>query len=647
MASSGSRLAWLRRGFVLAIAAASVTGCVSMPDSGPTGQFSASPQATAAHDNFAPVPSPPQRGWTPTEVVQGFLLAAASYPDYSPIARQYLLGPANRSWSPGLNSTVFSAFTVHNWTVTKQSHHDAQQATVDVSGVVQAKFGGSGQFVLPQTQGSPTPDGYMFKLAKVDGQWRIANPPGYRLLTVPEFAQFYKPQDLYFASPVNDVLVPYSVFVPLGVPETSLVANLVKALVPGQTNQKIWLQSAVSTIPVGTTFRGVTIDGSTAVVSLGGALAHASQALIQQVSAQLVWTLTGPPSSPSANIQSVELVINGKPWTPPKMVCGVPQSRSYVQNQDTYSCYDPYPSGLASFSFTSNGQVWSRCGSERQALQGFVGSVVPVFGPSAVKEQQCTGSGFVVASSRDVPSPAQIASSAGPPSVVAVSPNGQYVACFSPGKNVLSIGPSASGASLAPVHGSWTGVRALSWDRNDNLWVAQKGSIWMVTAGGRASQIASYTETVADLSVAPDGVRMAIILQDGTQSEVELAAIVHGAQPTNDQQRGSPPITPSIGSAVQLGPNLVYPDALTWYDADNLIVLDGTDSAKTLSEVSVDGQDSSTPQPAPAGTISVAADSSMNALVVGLEKQKLSVSTGLEGPWQPLGVSGQNPSYPG
>jgi hypothetical protein len=632
---------------VLAIAAASLAGCVSMPDSGPTGQFSASPQATAAHDNFAPVPSAPQPGWTPTEVVQGFLLASASYPDYSPIARQYLLGPANKTWSPTWSSKVFSSFTVHPWTVTKQPDHSIEDSTVEVSGVVQAKFGGSGQFVLPQTQGTPTADGYQFKLSKVNGQWRIANPPSYRLLTVPEFAQFYKPQDLYFASPVNDVLVPYSVFVPLGVPETSLVGNLVKALIPGLTTQKIWLQSAVATIPAGTTFRGVTIDGSTAVVSLGGALAHASQALIEQVSAQLVWTLTGPPPSPSSTIQSVELVINGKPWTPPQKICGTPQSRSYVQNQDMYSCYDPYPAGLASFSFTSHGQVWSRCGSEREALQGFVGSVVPVFGPSAVKDQQCHGSGFVLATSKTVPSSAQIAAPAGVPSLVAVSPNGQYVACFSAGKNILSIGSSSSGSSLAPVQGNWTGVKALSWDRNDNLWVAQGGSIWMVTAGGKAAQIASYNETVADLSVAPDGVRMALILQDGAQSEVELAAIVHGGQSASDQQRGAPSITPSIGSAVQLGPNLVFPDALTWYDADNLIVLDGTGSAKTLYEVSVDGQDSSTPQPAPAGAISVAADSSMNALVVGLEQQRLSVSTGLEGPWQPLGVSGQNPAYPG
>ncbi len=110
-------------------------------------------------------------------------------------------------------------------------------------------------------------------------------------------------------------------------------------------------------------------------------------------------------------------------------------------------------------------------------------------------------------------------------------------------------------------------------------------------------------------------------------------------------QRGSPSLTASISKPVQLGPDLLQPDALTWYDADDLIVLAGT-SAKKLCEVPVDGQNSSSPQDAPPGATSITADGSMNALVAGLTGG-LSVSTGLEGPWQFLGVRGQNPAYPG
>ncbi len=97
---------------------------------------------------------------------------------------------------------------------------------------------------------------------------------------------------------------------------------------------------------------------------------------------------------------------------------------------------------------------------------------------------------------------------------------------------------------------------------------------------------------------------------------------------------------------MQVGPGLVQPRSLTWYDADDLIVLAGT-SAPTLLEVPVDGQESSSSWPAPSGAASITADGAMNALVAGISGGTLFVSTGLEGPWQPLGVPGQNPAYPG
>ena len=40
-----------------------------------------------------------------------------------------------------------------------------------------------------------------FDLVKVDGQWRITNPPPYRMLNQDEFPLYYKAQDLYFFDP--------------------------------------------------------------------------------------------------------------------------------------------------------------------------------------------------------------------------------------------------------------------------------------------------------------------------------------------------------------------------------------------------------------------------------------------------------------
>ena len=47
------------------------------------------------------------------------------------------------------------------------------------------------------------------------------------MLTQPDFAKVYRPQDLYFFDPTGQVLVPDAVFVPAGTSPTSLVTNLV------------------------------------------------------------------------------------------------------------------------------------------------------------------------------------------------------------------------------------------------------------------------------------------------------------------------------------------------------------------------------------------------------------------------------------
>jgi hypothetical protein len=575
-------------------------------------------------------------------------VASASYPVYSVIARQYLLSSASRGWNPNWSVTVFSQFNPFAETVTQGTHHGPQSAKVDVSGNVQAAFNGTGQFVSA-AQGNPQ-NLYHFNLMKVDGQWRIANPPKPRLLTTSEFAQFYKPQDLYFVDPTNQVLVPDSVFVPQGTSPTDLVFNLVSALLQGP--KTTWLQNAAETFPSGTNLVSVALEGTNAVVNLGGALVGASPAVLEQVSAQLVWTLAGPRASPLSDIQSVELEINGRGWIPPGTICGITQSRSSVQNQATYPCYNPYPVAVASFSFASRGQAWSRCGSESNARKGYIGSVFSVFRPAgAAGSQSCDRNEFVHAWSAAVPPPVRLPAWVGTPSIVATSPSGQYVACFSPDKAAVFTGSSSSGATLTKLPGGiGPGVTALSWDRNNNLWIADNGAIWMAPATGKAVMVqvsGQITGDVTGLSVAPDGVRIALIVQARSQSVVDLAAITYGEQAGANGHVGSFLSQVSVGAPVRLGPNLTHPEALTWYDADDLIVLDRAYAGKTLSEVPVDGQESSAPQPAPEGAVSITADSAMNALVAGLDHGRLSISTGLEGPWQPLGVPGLNPAYPG
>jgi Sporulation and spore germination len=642
-------LARARRAFVVTAVAASVAGCVGMPNSGSPGTFSATPQNTTPDSDFiGAIPAGPEASWSPSQVVEGFLNASASYPVYSAIAREYLVGSASKAWDPGWSVRVVDQVDVPGQAGLSQ---DRRQATVDVTGTVRASFNGTGQYVGAQQSRGAGQGGYwQAKLVKVGHHWLITNPPEFRMLTEPTFAKVYKPQDLYFFDSTGEVLVPDAVFVPAGTSPASLVSNLVNALL--KNPQTGWLQSEINPMsPAVTEFPGgtgidVAVDGTTATVNLtGAAVAGTTATTREQISAQLVWTLTAQQAAPP-NIEAVQLEINGKPWIPANPPCpGGAQSQSPAQKLAMYSCKNPYPpANSQAFYYVANGQAWSRCASEAQVTTGSIGTVLPVFSRTsrATLSQSCRSS--VLASSPAVP-PSQ-PRGVPPLSMIAVSPDSKYAAGVSPNGNIVDIwvagGTKPAGALNMP------GVTAIGWDRRDYLWVTQGDSTSVIAQAGDNKSVEipnSFPGKLAGLSIAPDGVRVAAIVQTDAGPELQLAAIDSGAPPSASGQLASPLAHTSIGPAVQLGPNVTNPIALTWYDADDLLVLDGTGNGTTLWEVPVDGQPATKLAGVLSGAISITANSSQNALVVGLTGGRMEVSASLEGPWQPLGSGGQHPAF--
>jgi len=440
------------------------------------------------------------------------------------------------------------------------------------------------------------------------------------------------------------------VFVPTGTSPASLATNLVTALLANP--QPVWLQGnptppAVTAFPDHSTAKDidVTVDGTTATVNLTGAAASADPADRQQMAAQLVWTLTGQPGSPP-NIQAVQLEFKGKPWTPGTPPCPGTSGESPTLKQAMYECKNPYPlTASPTFYYVANGQAWSRCASEAQVTTGAVGSVLPVFSRTGV-----------VTLNRGCPYSVQATSQASPPgqprttpplSMVATSPDGKYLAGVGLGGNTVTIW--ASGAAKPNSSLPMPGVTAISWDRRDYLWVAQGDTTTMVLQGGSNSsnhnQISNGFPSgkILGLSIAPDGVRIAAIVRADSGPEVELAAIDSGKPGSGSS--ANPLQRTSIGLTVQLGPNIPNPIALTWYDADDLLVLDGTANGTMLWEVPVDGQPATKLPGVLPGAISITANSARNALVVGMTQNRMEVSAGLEGPWQPLGSGGQSPAF--
>jgi lipoprotein LpqB-like beta-propeller protein/sporulation and spore germination protein len=677
MASRRSRLgpsrlasSWLARcrlALVLAAAAASVAGCVGMPNSGSPGTVGATPQDTTQDSDFiGAIPAGPQKGWSPTDIVRGFLNASISYPVYQDIADQYLASTSSKqAWDPGWSVEVVDRVGVPTDADYSQNR---RIATVNVTGLVEASFDGTGQYVGAQQGGSAGPPGgsaaqsanQKFTLAKINGEWRITNVPElrFRMMTQTDFAKVYRAQDLYFFDPTEEVLVPDAVFVPAGTSPNSLVRNLVSALlVPPQP---LWLKDpasptppAVTAFPPHTKLGNVTVDGATATVDLSGAAASATPAQRQLMATQLVWTLTGQaPSLPNVqnppNIQAVQMEINGKPWTPSAVACpgaGGP-GQSPAQKLFMYRCKNPYPTATSSaFYYTATGQAWTRCASQSQVMAGNVGVIQPVFGKTGEASLTPSCQDSVQASAQPLP-PSQ--THQGPPlTLISVSPDGKYLAGYSPeGKSVLVwAADQAKPLSTTPV----SGVTSIGWDRRDYLWVAQGNATTVIVQTANGSKNASITNNypgkILGLGIAPDGVRVAAIVQTGSSSgpEVELAAIDSGAPPAG--KLSAPFDLMSIGLPVQLGPNVTNPVALTWYDADDLLVIGGSESETSLWEVPVDGQPAKALPGLPPGAISITANSTQNVLVAGLTGNRMVVSAGLAGPWQPLGIGGQFPAF--
>jgi hypothetical protein len=335
-------------------------------------------------------------------------------------------------------------------------------------------------------------------------------------------------------------------------------------------------------------------------VNLGGAVTKADTGTLDSMAAQLVWTLTSPSYGPSA-LTSIRFEVNGRP--------ALSTAVGGVEVRSTYNGDVPATSSAAALYF-----VGQNGGVQKLPATGTAK-------PSAVPGE--AGSGAVPMN------PIAIA----PPT----SPGGpsRYVAGISPSRRTVYIGALAKDAALR----SWRPqgrATSLSWDPEGELWVANSKGIWLIRPGSPIARAVDFPlapgDRVTALRVAPDGVRLAMIVQSSTGPQVMVGAIARtGAMP-------------SIGVPVAVGAGVADPTALSWYDADDLAVLSRAGSVGAeIKQVPVNGG-----LPATIGTepraISLATAGSQ--IVAGLPGGRLVTFTPSTDNWKLL-PPGQNPVYPG
>jgi hypothetical protein len=611
------------------VAVTLAAGCADVPTSGLL-QHTARPAGTGSGqqgtDCCGYIMTGPGPGSSPSQIVQGFLLASADFGNHHEIARQYLTTAASRSWQPGPGPAVTVIAEPPTVTAAPPPFGSRNTAVVEISAQQLGNVSTIGQYIPAQSGRRQM--NQEFTLQRVHGQWRIAtvpqsvgtkvppagvDQPSHELLLTKDLFQLaFQARNLYYLDPAGKNLVPDPVFVPVDSGDPA--ADLVRALL---TPPQGWLAGAVlSAFPPAATLRhpvGILPGSKTAVVDLSLPKSATSAASLAGMASQLVWTLTSS-SYGSASLQAVKLEVNGKVWTPAGASSAVISPRSYPQ-----PALEP-PGHEDLYFLGSNGAA------RMLGAQDSSSSAVP--GQAGTGQVPLTS----IAISRDRRYLAGIGGSAQAPTL--------YTSSLS-----AAAKPHASSAARAlQTRMSGTSISSVSWDRNDNLWVAGssggKPRIWVLgPSRGTPVRVGlpANIRSVTALRVAPDGVRVAMIASvrtiNGPETVVLLAAIVK----TNDQVM--------LSRAGPVGADLTRPSALSWYDADHLLVVNQAPLGPQLEEVPVDGDRSSYQGIEPDMT-SIAAAGPGNGLFVGLQTGHLAKSVGLGELWSQF-AEGRAATYPG
>ena len=602
---------------IAAAASLMLAGCVSLPSSGTVrGVESASPDQGLVNQ-IAVVPRSPGPQWSPNQVVEGFIAAsgAEAGSDSLLVAREFLTAAYQRQWlrhsKPNVNVIDTGSGPpppprVPHITNEQSSPIQVTVSSSHLSNLVDGRL---------QGQSGATSYVFTFTLKVEDNEWRIKSitlPDGKAsksilLLWKSDFQSDYQPRDLYYpASHTSTRLVPSPVYIPDNAPLLG-VQQLVSELI-APLPKTSWLYPAVATaFPRGTS-ASVQVQDTQAVIDLRGKAVRAAAAdppRLRQMSAQLLWTLTHSPSSAGTGILSVQLRIGKKsvPLDQLDFPNSVPQSPGATESL-YFQALDP---------------------TGRPVLEAFkAGSTTFAQAPRPQSLPPAPGRGMFDA--------------------IAVSPGATYFAGCR-GKVIyvteLVPGPLYSRSYSQSLPSACTSV----------TWI--DGSDFLVAAGAILDEVTPVPTglhvipvsvpprisgaTFTSLEVAPDGLRVAMIVRSKEGASVYVAAISGGVSLAENNQ------------LLPFGPDVANPVAVSWWDSDHLLVL----GKGGLHVVPLDGEPS-VPVPTPLGTVSVTSNGSVIAIGTGGPggQTHVDVSHVPDGlwkavVWQKVAKDGTTPVYPG
>ncbi len=274
----------------LASAALALTGCVSMPTSGPVRDAPVSDIDTDSEGSWYD-PIGPRAGMSSHDVVLGFLDAMQATPIRTDVAKEYLSRDGQDVWDPQRATLIYR---------NRPDPVGTAPVTIRLNGD-RLDQRGAWRGAIPAKRSRVS-----FEMVREDGEWRIAKAPN--ALIVPEgwFNDWFSQKAVYFFDPTGTVLVPEPVYVPTGEQQPTV---LLDSLLRGPDAS---LREVVRTyVPSGLSLDlSVPVTRGVAEVRLDGDPGRVTEHTRGLLMAQLSWTLAGV-----EDVTAFRVVIGGEQIT--------------------------------------------------------------------------------------------------------------------------------------------------------------------------------------------------------------------------------------------------------------------------------------------------------------------------------------------
>lgn len=415
---------------------------------------------------------PPNRNMSPEEIVRGFLDACADSSENYGIARQYLELESAESWNPLTGIEIYEASTI-------EVVGDSTNLTVAASNLGTISDTGRYKSGDPGDQISKS-----FELAKdPGGQWRISNLSDGILLSSGDVDRSFRSFPIYFFNTDLTSLITDSLLVPVS--NSGAATSLVRSLLDGPTP---YLSPVATTaFPVGTTltYGSVPILNGIAQVDLSKEILGANEVTRRALSAQLVWTL-----SALANVSAVQISVSGQPFALSNV--------GLLQTIQDWQSLSPLPNPeLIDLNVIRNENIF--------AVDGQTETLKHV--------------------------------SLAPLAFVSTNPSDTQVATVTADRKSLQVTRTSESKFRLLAQGDQ--ISKPTWDRDGNIYFSDFGQGVREVNSDGSLRVASVdvttlgtSEQVKQVAVASDGVRVAVVLSDGTQDVIAVGAIFKTADET-------------------------------------------------------------------------------------------------------------------